>query len=75
MGFLLEVFPNYFPDAGLRAVDAEFRNGTVQSQTAAIWLLQDALRVSTFGLSHSGGVALTKTGRRRPSHFPMDRVC
>jgi serine/threonine protein kinase len=47
MAFLLDVFPNYFPEAGLRAVNDELAEGNDRSRIAAIWLLNNYLIPST----------------------------
>ncbi len=43
MAYLLDVFPNYFPEAGLRAANEELASGNENSHIAVIWLLNNFL--------------------------------
>ncbi|MCG8648432.1 MAG: hypothetical protein MI861_01285, partial [Pirellulales bacterium] len=49
MGFLLEVFPKYFPEHGLKAINVELVQGNDKSRAASIWLLHTALEGSPDG--------------------------
>ncbi len=60
MSFLMKVFPQYFPEPGLRAIDVELASGTSQSRAAAVWLVTSALAGSTSGKYVVGGIRLDK---------------
>ncbi len=46
MNHLLETFPSYLPQPGLRAINFELQSGNDHSRTAVIWLLHNAVQES-----------------------------